>query len=278
VLPSNEELVGLIGEVHGRGRAQRVGGWIERWEAGGNVQAIEQERERWFRQMWDVSRFMKVLKQRFTQWFNARHRDRRRRRRHGTLWEERFRSVLVESGEALRAMAAYIDLNPVRGKLVSDPKDYRWSGYGEACAGKALAKAGLWRAARSGDPSLGAEGSERGAGGFEVLAWYREQLFGRGLELRRADGQVVRPGFSPAQIEKVRDQRGRLPGHLFLRLRVRSFTDGLVLGSKAFVDSVVAASGDLFSRKRRTGAKRLKGLEFDSPLRAARGLVVRPSG
>ena len=33
---------------------------------------------------------------------------------------------------ALRITAAYIDLNPVRAKVVDDPKEYRWSGYGEA--------------------------------------------------------------------------------------------------------------------------------------------------
>ncbi len=70
---------------------------------------------------------MKLLKQRFSQWHNARN------ARKGTLWEERFRSVLVDgAGEALLTMAAYIDLNPVRAGIVQDPKDYRWSGYGEA--------------------------------------------------------------------------------------------------------------------------------------------------
>lgn len=43
------------------------------------------------------------------------------------MWEDRFRSVLVEGrGHALRTMAAYIDLNPVRAGLCEDPKDYRW--------------------------------------------------------------------------------------------------------------------------------------------------------
>ena len=31
-------------------------------------------------------------------------------------------------------MAAYIDLNPMRVGMVSDPAEYRWSGYGEAMA------------------------------------------------------------------------------------------------------------------------------------------------
>ena len=40
-------------------------------------------------------------------------------------------------------MASYIDLNPVRAGIVKDPADYRWSGYGEAVAGKKAAREGL---------------------------------------------------------------------------------------------------------------------------------------
>jgi hypothetical protein len=65
---------------------------------------------------------MKVLKQRFTQWFNGRHAWR------GTLWEDRFRPVLVEGkGDALRAMAAYIDLNPVRAMIYCQNQRPRFS-------------------------------------------------------------------------------------------------------------------------------------------------------
>jgi len=77
-----------------------------------------------------LEHFMKELKERFSRWFNKRH------GRRGTLWQERYRSVLVEDGEALRTMAAYIDLNPVRAGLVEDPKDYRWCGYTEALGGE----------------------------------------------------------------------------------------------------------------------------------------------
>ena len=107
------------------------------------------EGEAWRRRqlalMGDVSNFMKLLKQRFAIWFNKAH------RRYGTLFAERFKSVLVEcSGNALRTMAFYIDLNPVRAGLVADPKDYRFCGYGEAVAGNAVARAGL----RPPDPRL----------------------------------------------------------------------------------------------------------------------------
>jgi len=77
---------------------------------------------------------MKEPKERFSRWFNKRH------GRRGTLWQERYRSVLVEDGEALRTMAAYIDLNPVRAGLAEDPKDYRWSGYAEAMGGSKRAR------------------------------------------------------------------------------------------------------------------------------------------
>ena len=137
ILPTDAELVALIRRAKGNMEAESLDRWFEMWREQGDFAAIEGARESYFNQMWDVSQFMKVLKQRFTQWFNGS----RPVRRKGTLWEDRFRSLLVESGEALRAMAAYI----IRANLVSDPKDYRWSGYGEACAGRRLARKGLQR-------------------------------------------------------------------------------------------------------------------------------------
>ena len=96
--------------------------------------AAEQLRESFFRRMWDLSQFMKSLKQCFTRWYNAAHDC------SGTLWEERFKSVLVEDGHAAKVMAAYIDLNAVRAGIVEDPKDYRWCGYAEAVAGRRRAR------------------------------------------------------------------------------------------------------------------------------------------
>ena len=73
--------------------------------------------------------FVKELKERFSRWFNKKH------ARRGTLWMERFRSVIVEGGECLRTVAAYIDLNPMRAGLVAEPEEYRWCGYTEALGG-----------------------------------------------------------------------------------------------------------------------------------------------
>ena len=69
--------------------------------------------------MGDVSAFMKTVKQRFSVWYNQSH------ARYGTLWADRFKSVLVEGDtRALATVAAYIDLNPVRAGMVEDPGKY----------------------------------------------------------------------------------------------------------------------------------------------------------
>jgi hypothetical protein len=42
-------------------------------------------------------------------------------------------------------MAAYIDLNPIRARMVEDPRDHRWSGYGEAMGGSRIAREAIRR-------------------------------------------------------------------------------------------------------------------------------------
>lgn len=87
-------------------------------------------RERLKARMQDLSVFVKELKQRFGIWYNATHGN------HGTLWSDRFKSVLVENHSfAMRIVSAYIHLNPVRAKICKNPEDYRWSGYSEALGG-----------------------------------------------------------------------------------------------------------------------------------------------
>ena len=201
---------------HGGGvLAQRPDSSIENVLSAGGPDA-ERLRAALHKRMGDVSEFMKTLKQRFSVWFNRTH------KRYGTLWSERFKSVLVEAcPRALATVAAYIDLNPVRAGLVQDPKDYRYCGYGEAVG----------------------EGNERIRTGFGILMesadWryvlreYRLVIFGKGSEAK-ADGSTA--GVIPwAEAVKVLNNGGHLPVATVLRCRVRYFTDGAVLGSEAFV-------------------------------------------
>ena len=174
-------------------------------------------RQRQLALMGDLSQFMKLLKQRFSIWFNKSH------QRFGTLWAERFTSTLVEGrGRVLETMATYIDLNSVRAGLVADPKDYRFCGYGEAVAGKAAAQAGI-RAVIGGNDW------------DEVQSQYRQLLFSTGAGPREGAKSVTRD-----DLERVIAEGGKLPMATVLRCRVRYFTDGAVLGTRAFVEMQLA--------------------------------------
>jgi len=180
--------------------------------------------------MGDLSQFMKLVKQRFTIWFNKSH------GRYGTLWAERFKSVLVEAQlRVLRTVAAYIDLNCVRAGLVRDPKEYRFCGYAEAIAGQSAARLGLM--SFSDRPSWP-----------ETQAAYRQALFGAGAGARER-ARVI----PVEELQKVLRTGGQLPLAVVLRCRVRYFTDGAVLGGTAFVALHLAAYSQ--RTKRRQGAK-----------------------
>ena len=49
--------------------------------------------------------------------------------RTGTLWEGRYKSNLIQAERYLLTCMAYLDLNPVRAGMVSDPAAYRWSSH-----------------------------------------------------------------------------------------------------------------------------------------------------
>lgn len=66
---------------------------------------------------------MKEVGQRYAQHVN------RTQGRTGTLWEGRFRSALVQTEDYLLACQRYIELNPVRARMVRHPRDYPWSSY-----------------------------------------------------------------------------------------------------------------------------------------------------
>jgi REP element-mobilizing transposase RayT len=210
-------------------------------------------RQKLLRRMGDVSAFMKELKQGFSRWYNRRH------ERFGTLWAERFRSVLVQDHpEVVRIMALYIDLNPVRAGLVSDPKEYRFCGYAEAVVGNEWARAGLLRA-------LG--GESWATGGPE----YRQLLFlGAGTA-----GQSGKAVLDRETILRVLREGGQISCEEALRLRIRYFSDGLVFGMAPYVEEIFRRYRGQFGKTRRTGSRKLRGLPFDQ-LRTLRDLRVDP--
>ena len=205
--------------------------------------------------MGDVSQYMKLLKQRFSIWFNKSH------GRIGTLWCERFKSVLVEpKGAALLVMAAYIDLNLVRAGLAADPKDGRFCGYAEAVAGSEQARRGIVTVTGS-------------------LAWseaqsaYRQLLFGTGTETRESKEAISLEDFP-----RVMREGGKLPLTDVLRCRIRYFSDGAVLGSQAFVATHLARYRHRTGRREHTPPHLLPSFTDWGDLTTLRGLRRNPIG
>jgi len=70
-----------------------------------------------------VPRMLQSLGRRYVRAINA------RRRRTGTLWEGRYRAAPIDSDAYLLRCCRYIELNPVRARMVARPREYRWSSY-----------------------------------------------------------------------------------------------------------------------------------------------------
>ncbi|MBL9215271.1 MAG: transposase, partial [Opitutaceae bacterium] len=163
-------------------------------------------------------------------WYNKTH------RRYGTLWAERFKSVLVEpKANLLETLAAYIDLNSVRAGKAKDPKDYRFCGYAEALAGSLRARQGIGSIFPS---SPNWEQTQRD---------YRQLLFGTGASPRESAGGITQEDF-----ERVIREQGRLPLATVLRCRLRYFTDGAVLGTRAYVEAQRESQRRRYGREERT--------------------------
>jgi hypothetical protein len=88
--------------------------------------------------------------------------------------------------------------------------------------------------------------------------------------------KVVRRGVSVEAAREVLAERGKLSTSELVRLRVRYFSDGAVLGSKAFVEGIFEAQRERFSPKRKQGAKRIT--ESETSFYTLRRLRVRPLG
>lgn len=191
--------------------------WEEREldEIGAMLAADGEEAAEWrrreIRNMGDISAYMKLLKQRYSIWYNQTH------SRFGTLWAERFRSVQLEPGRAVARTAAYVDLNAVRASLCRDPKDYRFCGYAEAVAGSRRAQKGI----------IVGMGAASWAGAQQQ---YRTMLFTRAARPSKRPNPVT-----AEERDAVLAQNGKLTVAEQLRSRCRYFTDGAVLGSQEFV-------------------------------------------
>lgn len=54
----------------------------------------------------------------------------------GHFWQDRYKSIIISKDEYLLACGSYVELNPIRAKMVNDPGEYRWSSYNAYAYGK----------------------------------------------------------------------------------------------------------------------------------------------
>lgn len=128
----------------------------------------------------NLSRLMRQINGVYTQSFNRRH------SLTGHLFQGRFKAILVDSDSYLLEVCRYVDLNPVRARMVKRPDAYRWSSY---CALAGLAGKPDWLDAQAVHAQLtpgksaakaGAKYAEFVAQGQGVQLWdehLRQQIY-----------------------------------------------------------------------------------------------------
>ena len=77
----------------------------------------------------NMSAFIGVLENRFTRWFNrTRPQD---KKRVGSLWNPRYKSVLLKGHKALFTCLHYVELNAIRARMVENAADYEFCSWSE---------------------------------------------------------------------------------------------------------------------------------------------------
>ena len=197
---------------------------------------LEHYRERFS----SLSRYVKDIKQTFSRLYN------RKKNRRGTLWGERFKSVIVEKGETLINCLAYIDPNAVRAGIVKRPEAYRWCSIGHH----------VQTGNRDDFLSLNYELT-----GFRVedalrLKKYREYLYHAGAIGKRGKAKIPKK-----VIEEAASNNFELSRIKRLRYRSRYFTDSGIIGSKAFVLSTYELFKDRLYESRERVPKRVSSFD-----------------
>ena len=177
---------------------------------------IDYYRKRWT----SLSEFVKDLKQNFTRYYNKKH------YRTGFFWGDRFKSTILEKGNALWSCVAYVELNPIRAGLVADTADYRFCTWGR------------YRGSGSHPFQENFVHHLRDWFGDATANWRESQVMNRFASLL-AQITAKEAGGCPEEIEQAVEQAEKketMPLR-FMR-RTRHWSDGVIIGSKAFIQEV----------------------------------------
>jgi len=75
------------------------------------------------RQHNELSKVMQGVGLTYALWFNKKY------GKAGHLWQDRFKSMIIQKDRYLIDCLNYIEYNPLRANLVSSPMDYKWSSW-----------------------------------------------------------------------------------------------------------------------------------------------------
>jgi putative transposase len=170
-------------------------------------------------------------------WFNKKY------RRHGQLFQNRYKSILCQEDPYLRELVRYIHLNPLRAGLVASMKEldrYPWCGHG-VLMNKTKQ---TWQNTNYVHRLFGDQKREAGKRYREfvekgISEGRRPDLTGGGL-LRSLGGWTGLMGFRKAGIRVKGDER--------------------ILGDSDFVENVLKSAGEAFEEKYELKAR---GYDFD---------------
>ena len=186
----------------------------------------------YFREKWSsLSEYVKEIKQGFSRFYNKLH------HRKGFFWSERFKSVIVDNGETLINCLAYIDLNPIRAGMVKKPERYRWCSLGYHVQAK---NEESFLSLDFGLREFGVKDEQ------ERLKYYRRFVYEMG---------------SLRGVKKERQKDFELSGVDRFRYRTRYFTDGGIIGTKAFVERIYQGFKHYYTSKNEKRPKVIQGLE-----------------
>jgi REP element-mobilizing transposase RayT len=194
-----------------------------------------------------ISLLMRRLLTGYAAYFNRRH------RRHGQLFQNRFKSIICQEDAYLQELVRYIHLNPLRGKIVQDMKaldEYRFSGHA-VLMGKVEMK---WQDA---DYVLGCFSKSLSTGRKKYRAYVEQGIvLGRRPEL--VGGGLIRSlgGWKEARRMRLKGQN-RIKG------------DQRILGEGDFVSEVLSESRESFNRKYEL---KTRGVDFQFVLERASSL------
>jgi len=149
---------------------------------------------------YEISGFVSSLQRAYTAYYHAKYQT------VGYLWQGRFKSQAIDKNDYLLACGRYIERNPVKGQLVQEAWDYKYSSAGFYCLGK---EDNLTVAS----PAY----EEFGQNSQEKMTAYKDYLKEHNEVEEASFDQIERPVGYEMFLRKLRKERG----HYFPRRRGR---------------------------------------------------------